>query len=280
MAVSGAYFPVESIAHNSTSSARPAPKELDMKITGNTILITGGGSGIGRALAEALHARGNRVIITGRRQAPLKAVAEANPGMDWATLDMEDAAAIRAVTARIVRDHPYLNVVINNAGVMMPEDLTAEPFSLETAETAVATNLLGPIRLTMALLPHLRTQKASTVITVTSGLAFIPLVATPTYNATKAALHSWTQSLRTQLADTSVEVLELAPPAVATDLMLGHAESPASMPLADYTAEVIGLIERGQTPRGEILVERVKPLRRAEIDGQYEQIYATLNARA
>jgi len=251
-----------------------------MKITGNTILITGGGSGIGRALAEALHARGNRIIITGRRQAPLQAVAEANPGMAWATLDMADAAAIRVVAARIAQDHPDLNVVINNAGVMTPEDLKADPFSLETAETTIATNLLGPIRLTMALLPHLRTREASTVVTVTSGLAFVPLAATPTYNATKAAIHSWTQSLRTQLADTAVEVLELAPPAVATDLMPGHADNPASMPLADYTAEVIGLIQRGETPRGEILVERVKPLRRAEIDGRYAQVYAALNGQA
>lgn len=251
-----------------------------MKITGNTILITGGGSGIGRALAEGLHARGNRVIITGRREAPLKAVSDANPGMAWARLDMDDAAAIRAFAAQIVRDHPDLNGVVNNAGIMQAEDLTAEPFSLETAETTIVTNLLGPIRLTMALLPHLRTRPAATVITVTSGLAFIPLSATPTYNATKAALHSWTQSLRTQLADTSVEVLELAPPAVATDLMPGHAQNPASMPLADYTTEVIDLIERGETPRGEILVERVKPLRRAEIDGTYEYVYAALNGLA
>jgi len=251
-----------------------------MKITGNTILITGGGSGIGRALAESLHARGNRIIITGRRAAPLQTVAAANPGMTWATLDMEDAAAIRAFAARIVQEHPDLNVVVNNAGIMKPEDLTAEPFSLETAETTIATNLLGPIRLTMALLPHLRARPTATVVNVTSGLAFIPLAATPTYNATKAAIHSWTQSLRTQLADTSIEVLELAPPAVATDLMPGHAENPASMPLADYTAEVIGLIDRAETPRGEILVERVKPLRRAEIDGNYDQIYAGLNGLA
>lgn len=251
-----------------------------MKITGNTILITGGGTGIGRALAEALHARGNRIIITGRREGPLEAVSAANPGMAWATLDVGDAAAVRAFAAQVVQDHPTLNVVINNAGIMQQEDLTTEPFSLETAETTIATNLLGPIRLTMGLLPHLRTQGASTVITVTSGLAFIPLVATPTYNATKAAIHSWTQSLRTQLAETSVEVLELAPPAVATDLMPGHAVNPGSMPLADYTAEVISLIERGETPRGEILVERVKPLRRAEIDGNYDQVYAALNGPA
>jgi len=247
-----------------------------MNITGNTILITGGGSGIGRALAEALHARGNQVVITGRRESALKAVVEANPGMAWAALDVADPAAIRAFAAQVVSDHPALNVVINNAGIMLAEDLKAEPFDLDVVETTITTNLLGPIRLTAALLPHLRAQAASTVITVTSGLAFIPLAATPTYNATKAAIHSWTQSLRHQLADTSVEVLELAPPAVATDLMPGHAENPASMPLADYTAEVIGLIERGETPRGEILVERVKPLRFAEVNG-YEAVFERLN---
>ena len=248
-----------------------------MNITGNTILITGGGTGIGRALAEALHARGNRVIIAGRREGPLKAVADANPGMAWATLDVADPAAIRAFAAQVVRDHPALNVVINNAGIMQPEDLTAEPFDLDVVDATVATNLLGPIRLTAALLPHLRTQPAATVMTVTSGLAFIPLAATPTYNATKAAIHSWTISLRHQLRDTSVEVLELAPPAVATDLMPGHADNPNSMPLADYTAEVIGLIERGDTPRGEILVDRVKPLRNAEISGNWDQVFGALN---
>ena len=248
-----------------------------MNITGNTILITGGGTGIGRALAEALHARGNRVIITGRREAPLKAAADANPGMAWAVLDVADPAAIRAFAAQVVRDHPALNVVINNAGIMQAEDLTAEPFDLDVVDATVATNLLGPIRLTAALLPHLRAQPAATVMTVTSGLAFIPLTATPTYNATKAAIHSWTISLRHQLRDTSVEVLELAPPAVATDLMPGHAENPNSMPLADYTAEVIGLIERGDTPRGEILVDRVKPLRNAEIGGSWDQVFGALN---
>lgn len=248
-----------------------------MNITGNTILITGGGTGIGRALAEALHARGNQIIITGRREAPLKAVADANPGMAWAALDVADPAAIRAFAAQVVKDHPALNVVINNAGIMQAEDLTAEPFDLDVVDATITTNLLGPIRLTAALLPHLRAQPAATVMTVTSGLAFIPLAATPTYNATKAAIHSWTISLRHQLRDTPIEVLELAPPAVATDLMPGHAENPNSMPLADYTAEVIGLIERGDTPRGEILVERVKPLRNAEISGNWNQVFAALN---
>jgi Short-chain dehydrogenase involved in D-alanine esterification of lipoteichoic acid and wall teichoic acid (D-alanine transfer protein) len=247
-----------------------------MNITGNTILITGGGTGIGRALAEALHARGNQVVITGRREGVLRAVAEANPGMASATLDMEDAAAIRAFADQAVKDHPALNVVINNAGIMQAEDLTTDPFDLTTAEATIATNLLGPIRLTTALLPHLKAQARATIMTVTSGLAFIPLTATPTYNATKAAMHSWSISLRHQLRNTSVEVLELAPPAVATDLMPGHAENPNSMPLTDYTAEVIGLIEQGDTPRGEILVERVKPLRFAEVNG-YDAVFAALN---
>lgn len=247
-----------------------------MNITGDTILITGGGSGIGRALAEAMHARGAKVIITGRREDVLRETVEANPGMAWATLDITDPGAITAFAAIVTRDHPALNVVINNAGIMQAEDLTAAPFDTTVAEATITTNLLGPIRLTAALLPHLQAKPAATVMTVTSGLAFVPLTATPTYNATKAALHSWSQSLRHQLAGTSVEVLELAPPGVATDLMPGHAENPNSMPLADYTAEVIGLIERGETPRGEILVERVKPLRFAEANG-YEAVFAMLN---
>ncbi|MDR6529838.1 putative oxidoreductase [Caulobacter rhizosphaerae] len=247
-----------------------------MNITGNTILITGGGSGIGRALAEALHARGNQVIVAGRRADVLRETAAANPGMAWATVDMEDPAALADFGAQVVKDHPALNVLILNAGIMKAEDLKAEPFDLATVEATIATNLLGPIRLTAALLPHLRVRPNATVVTVTSGLAFIPLTATPTYNATKAALHSWTQSLRHQLRDTAVEVLELAPPAVATDLMPGHAENPNAMPLADYTAEVVGLIERGETPRGEILVERVKPLRFAEVSG-YENLFGQLN---
>ena len=247
-----------------------------MNISGNTILITGGGTGIGRALAEALHARGNQIIITGRREAPLAEAAAANPGMAYAVLDVADPAAVRAFSAQMVKDHPALNVVINNAGVMLSENLKAEPFDLDAVETTITTNLLAPIRLSAALLPHLRAQAASTIVTVTSGLAFIPLILTPTYNATKAALHSWTQSLRHQLRDTSVEVLELAPPAVATDLMPGHAEDPHSMPLADYIAEVMSLIERGDTPRGEILVERVKPLRFAEVNG-FDAVFKLLN---
>lgn len=247
-----------------------------MNMTGNTILITGGGSGIGRALAEALHARGNRVIVSGRRADALAEVAAANPGIATATLDVSDAADIQRFAEAIVRDHPSLNVVIHNAGIMIAEQLAAPGFTLDTAEATIATNLLGPIRLNAALLPHLLRQPKATVATVSSGLAFVPLAATPTYSATKAAIHSFTQSLRHQLRDTNVDVIEIAPPAVATDLMPGHAENPNSMPLADYTAEVIGLIERGNTPRGEILVERVKPLRFAEANG-YEAVFEMLN---
>ncbi|RSL15859.1 putative oxidoreductase [Edaphobacter aggregans] len=237
-----------------------------MKPTGNTILITGGGTGIGRGLAEAFHKLGNKVIIAGRRKQVLYETTAANPGMASTVLNIEDPADIRKVAAQLAKDHPALNVVIHNAGIMRPENLLAQPETAD-AEAIVTTNLLGPIRLTAALLPQLQKQPHATIVTVTSGLAFVPLAITPTYCATKAAIHSWSQSLRYQLKSTNVEVVELAPPYVQTELMgSAQAADPRAMPLNDYINEVLEIIKT-QPKATEILVERVKPLRSAEHSG-------------
>jgi uncharacterized oxidoreductase len=247
-----------------------------MDITGNTILITGGGSGIGRALAIALHERGNSVVVAGRRLEPLEALAAEVPGIAIAQLDVADGTAIAPFVDSVTAAHPALNVVIHNAGIMQAEDLLAEGFALDTAEATITTNLLGPIRLTAALLPHLRAQPKAAILTVSSGLAFVPMAATATYCATKAAIHSWSQSLRAQLKPTGIDVIEIAPPAVATDLMPGHAENPNSMPLDAYIAETMALLEAH--PQGpENTVERVKFLRNAEREGRYDQTFATIN---
>ena len=245
-----------------------------MNTAHDTVLITGGGTGIGRAFAEALHQKGAKVIIAGRRAAPLAEVAAANPGMAYVVLDVADPEAIKTVAAQVIADHPALNVVINNAGIMKVEDLSQGQIDLALVEETLNINLLGTVRLTAALLPHLLTQKDATVVTVSSGLAFVPLTVTPIYNATKAAIHSWSQSLRHQLKGTSVKVVEWAPPAVATDLMPGHAADPNSMPLADFIAESLALFEAGHD---EVLVERVKFLSGAEARGDYAQVFATLN---
>jgi uncharacterized oxidoreductase len=241
-----------------------------MKITGNTILITGGGSGIGRALAESFQKLGNHVIIAGRRQHALDQTTAANPGMSSVVIHIEDPANISAVAAQLVASYPAVNVVIHNAGIMRPENLlnAAEAAdNLTTAEATVTTNLLGPIRLTAALLPQLQKQPHAAVLTVSSGLAFIPMALTPTYNATKAAIHSWSQSLRYQLKSTRVEVIEIVPPYVQTELMGSQqAADPRAMPLKDYIAETIELLKT-QPNATEILVERVKPLRFAEQNG-------------
>src|ERR1700761_4578449 len=217
-----------------------------MKTTGNTILITGGGSGIGRGLAEAFLAQGNEVIIAGRRKAVLEGTVAANPGMKYLTLDIEDPAAIKAFAAKVGAEDPKLNVLINNAGIMKLENVLEEQ-KLEDAEEVITTNLLGPMRLTAALLPLLRKHAESAVINVSSGLAFVPLALTPTYCATKAAIHSYTCSLRYQLKDTTTEVLEIIPPYVQTDL-LGGGEDPRAMPLKDYIAQTMEIFNKQPTP--------------------------------
>ena|SRR5579872_552797 len=248
-----------------------------MQISGNTILITGGGSGIGRALAEAFHAEKNQVIIAGRRQKQLDETVAANPGMKAAVLDIENADAIRSFADQIKRAHPSLNVVIHNAGIMRPESLQSG--AVADAEAMIATNLLGPIRLTAALLPLLLKQSKAAIMTVSSGLAFVPMTPTPTYCATKAAIHSYTQSLRYQLKDTSVQVLELIPPYVQTELMGSHqASDPNAMPLKDYISESMNILKTSPNVT-EICVERVKPLRFAEANGGYDAFFKSFNDR-
>ncbi|MFY9351511.1 MAG: SDR family oxidoreductase [Sphingobium sp.] len=242
-----------------------------MQSSGNTILITGGGSGIGAALAHEFHAAGNQVIIAGRRQAALDAVVADHPGMAAMTLDMTSSAAIEAFAKEIVAQFPALNAALLNAGIMVAE----QGIDLATAEATIATNLLGPIRLAHALLPHLETQASAALLTVSSGLAFVPLAATPTYSATKAAIHSWSLSMREQLKG-RVEVIEIVPPGVQTDLMPGHADNPEMMPLADYIAETMALLRQQPTP-SEIHVERVKFLSEATRRGDFEQVFAALN---
>jgi len=247
-----------------------------MKMSGNSILVTGGGSGIGRGLAEAFVKRGNRVLIAGRNRERLEAVAAKNPGMEVLTVDVADEASIARLAEQAIQKFPGLNVLVNNAGMMQTEDLR-DPASVAKAEAIVATNLLGPIRLTLALLPQLAAQPDAAVLNVTSGLGFLPLATTPTYCATKAALHSWSQSLRWQLRATSIKVHEIAPPYVRTGLTgERQANDPRAMPLEDYLAETIALLER-HPDAAEILVERVLPLREAERRGGYDEFFTQFN---
>jgi uncharacterized oxidoreductase len=227
-----------------------------MKLNENTIFITGGGSGIGRGLAEALHKLGNKVIISGRRKSHLDATTQANPGMDSVELDIADSGSIARVAKKLVADYPALNVLINNAGVMQIDD-AAGKMDDGLLTSTITTNLLGPIRLTSALIEHLKKQPKATVVYNTSALAFVPLALTAVYSSTKAALHSYVLSQRYKLKATSVSVLEIAPPWVQTDLLNSN-EEPRAMPLKEFIEETMRVLG---TDADEILVEQAKPFR-------------------
>jgi len=227
-----------------------------MKLTENTIFITGGGTGIGRGLAEALHKLGNKVIISGRRKERLDTTTKANPGMDSIALDIADPSNIATVAKKLVADYPALNVLINNAGVMLIDDVAGK-IDDQLVTSTVTTNLLGPIRLTSALIEHLKNQPSAAVIYNTSALAFVPLAFTAVYSSTKAALHSSVLSQRYKLKGTSVSVLEIAPPWVQTDL-LNSKEEPRAMPVKEFIEETIKVLG---TDAKEVLVEQAKPFR-------------------
>lgn len=248
-----------------------------MDISRNTIFIPGSTSGIGLALALELQAKGNTVIVGGRRADLLDRIAAEHPGIDTVQIDTTDAASIESAAKEVLARHPDLNVLVAMAGIMRIEDWHQPESFLASAEAVVTTNLLGPIRLIAAFVEHLQAQPDATIVTVSSGLAFTPLKVTPSYNASKAAIHMLSESIRLQLADTSVQIVELEPPAVRTSLLPGQEDSDFAMPLDEFVTEVVALLE-AQPDAKEIQVERVKFLRYGEARGDYDHVVETLNA--
>ncbi|PWR13903.1 oxidoreductase [Micromonospora sicca] len=248
-----------------------------MNISGNTIFIPGSTSGIGLALALELRAKGNTVIVGGRRTDLLEQIAADHSDIDTVAIDTTSAASIEAAAKEVLAKHPDLNVLVTMAGIMRIEDWRKPETFLASAEAVLTTNVLGPIRLIAAFIEHLQAQPDATIITVSSGLAFAPLKVTPSYNASKAAIHMLSESIRLQLADTTVKIVELEPPAVRTALLPGQETSEFGVPLDEFVAEVVALLE-SQPDAKEIQVERVKFLRYGEARGDYDQVVATLNA--
>jgi len=248
-----------------------------MNIHGNTIFIPGATSGIGLALALRLKAAGNTVVVGGRRSDVLERLATEH-GFSTVTIDTTDAASVLSARDSVLAEHPDLNVLVAMAGVMGAEDVPGGDFLVE-AERIVDTNINGPLRLISAFIAHLQTRPDATLMTVSSGLAHLPLAFTPTYNGTKAFIHRYSESIRLQLAGTSVKVVELVPPAVQTDLMPGQAQNEHYLPLDDFADEVMALLE-SQPDATEILVEAVKFLRFAEVERRYDAAVAVLNPTA
>ena len=241
-----------------------------MQLTGNTILVTGGGTGIGQALAWRFHALGNAVIVAGRTAASLEATIAGRAGMSALELDVRDPDSIARAARRLATEHPRLNVLIQSAGIMrFPE----EPGD---AQELVEINLLGTVRTVEALLPQLRGQANPVIMTVSSGLAFVPLTRAQVYSATKAAVHSYTVSLRERLRG-EVEVIEIAPPAVQTGLTPGQETREGYLPLGDYIDQTMALFHEVPTPE-ENLVSNARFLRDAEKEGRLPQVLEMLGS--
>jgi uncharacterized oxidoreductase len=247
-----------------------------MKTSGNTILITGGGSGIGRELARRWHDMGNTVIVAGRTAASLRETAEGHDNIHTLTYDAANPHDTTRFAKELLDRFPKLNVLFNNAGIMKYEDVAGSR-NLSDAEDEVITNLLGPIRLTDALVDHLKAQEGAMLVNTTSGLAYVPMPKAATYCATKAALHSYTVSLRHKL-EGQIQVIELIPPGVQTELTPGQSHREGYMPLDDYIDAVMAQFEGGN-PSAEITVPMSKMLRDAERDGRFDQTLDMLASR-
>jgi len=244
-----------------------------MRMTGNTILITGGGSGIGLALAKRYAARGNRVVIGGRRAEALAAAKRDTPAFETLPCDVSSEAGRVALAEEAVARFPALNALVNNAGIENRPPPLLQPQDWSAHRTEIAINLEAPLHLTMLLLPHLSKAPFGAVVNVTSGLAFAPVAAMPTYCLTKAALHSFTLSLRHQLKNTAIDVVEIVPPAVNTDLG-GPGLHTFGVDLDAFADSIFARLEKGETEIGHETSEARRVASRQELDAYFVQMNA------
>ncbi len=234
-----------------------------MQLTNRTVLVVGGTSGIGLGLARRFAAAGSTVIVGGRDTGRVD-------DLETLEIDVTDPESVYRARDRVLAAHPTLDVLVTMSGVMLIEDLW-DPAHAEAAEKTIAVNLIGTIRTIDAFTPHLLRRGPSDIITVSSGIGFLPFPPMPTYGASKAGVHAYTEALRAQLAGTRVSVTELVPPAVAT---AGQEKvNPAALPLEGFLDEVIGILSTEPTPN-EVVVAAAQRLRWAERDGTYSELLA------
>jgi uncharacterized oxidoreductase len=238
-----------------------------MDITNRTVFIAGATSGIGLELARQFSVAGSTVIVGGRRADLLDQIAA--EGFATVVIDVIDQATVDQARDSVLKTHPDLDTIVTMSGIGIPEDLRDPAHFSDTVKT-IDTNLLGTIRVIDAFTPYLISRGAGTIITVTSGIAFLPFPIMPTYAASKIAVHAYSEALRAQLDGTGVEVAELVPPAVATTMGQGN---PRALGLTAFTAEVLELLKADPTP-AEVLVKGVQMHRWAERDGTYAELVA------
>lgn len=244
--------------------------------SGNTVLVTGGATGLGRALAQWFHEQGNTVIIASRRTALLEEVASRFPNMHAMTVDIRDEGSVERLTERVLARHPSLNVLVNNAGIMRREDMFDRAGFLSDSRDQVETNLNGTIRVTAALLSHLQSRPRARIVNISSGLGFVPRAAFATYSSTKFATHAFTLSLRHQLRNSQVDVVEFAPPALRTEIVSGQSKIATLMTVEDYIREAMALYQRAPTPP-ELIVPRAAVPRYAEAEGRFWATFDAIN---
>jgi uncharacterized oxidoreductase len=244
-----------------------------LRLSGRTVLVTGGASGIGLGLAERFRRAGSEVVVCGRREERLREAQQRIPGLHVLTADLAGEDGRAALAERVVREFPALDVLVNNAGIQVHSSVL-EASHWERFREELAINLHAPIHLAMLLLPHLRGRERAAIVNVTSGLAFAPLARTPVYAATKAALHSFTLSLRRQLEGTGVEVVELIPPAVDTDLG-GPGLHTFGVKVDELLDGVLPRIESGEREVAFGFAEQSSQASRAELDALVERMNQT-----